>query len=194
MSGRHPSRDDRALWRRTMRDVTPLAPGRPAPPEKSDDPRVEPARSHRLVPAPVKRAASLPPLAPGDSPGVDHSTAEKFRRGQLAVQARLDLHGMTQEQAHRALVGFIRRGHEDGLRTVLVITDLTAGTGRFNLAGGTVAALSGIAASLSTLLSGFVFQTFGNVVGFLALASAGAAAAALLWAFLAETKPEKYTD
>jgi DNA-nicking Smr family endonuclease len=123
MSGRHPSRDDRALWRRTMRDVTPLAPGRPArPPEETDDPRVEPARSHRLVPAPVKRAASLPPLAPGDSPGVDRSTAEKFRRGQLAVQARLDLHGMTQEQAHRTLVGFIRRGHEDGLRTVLVIT------------------------------------------------------------------------
>jgi DNA-nicking Smr family endonuclease len=123
MSGRHPSRDDRALWRRTMRDVTPLAPGRPArPPEETDDPRVEPARPHRLVPAPVKRAARLPPLAPGDSPGVDRSTAEKFRRGQLAVEARLDLHGMTQEQAHRALVGFIRRGHEDGLRTVLVIT------------------------------------------------------------------------
>jgi DNA-nicking Smr family endonuclease len=70
----------------------------------------------------VKRARSLPPLAPGDSPGVDRSTAERFRRGQLAVEARLDLHGMTQEEAHRALVRFIRRGHEDGLRTVLVIT------------------------------------------------------------------------
>ena len=37
MSGRHPSREDRALWRRTMRDVKPLAPGRlaraPAEPE-----------------------------------------------------------------------------------------------------------------------------------------------------------------
>jgi MFS family permease len=81
-----------------------------------------------------------------------------------------------------------------GVMTVLVITDLTAGTGRFNLAGGTVAALSGIAASLSTLVSGFVFQTLGNAVGFLTLASAAAAATALLWAFLTETKPEKYED
>ena len=123
MSGRHPSREDRALWRRTMRGVTPLAPERPArAPEQSDEPRVEPARPHRLVAAPVKRAASLPPLAPGDSPGVDRGTAEKFRRGQLAVEARLDLHGMTQEEAHRARARFVKRGHEDGLRMVLVIT------------------------------------------------------------------------
>jgi MFS family permease len=81
-----------------------------------------------------------------------------------------------------------------GVMTVLVITDLTAGTGRFNLAGGAVAALSGIAASLSTLVSGFVFQTFGQTFGFLTLAAAAAAATALLWAFLTETKPEKYTD
>jgi MFS family permease len=81
-----------------------------------------------------------------------------------------------------------------GVMTVLVITDLTAGTGRFNLAGGTVAALSGIAASLSTLISGFVFQHFGQAIGFLSLAAAGAAATLLLWAFLAETKPEKYED
>ena len=123
MSGRHPSREDRALWRRTKRDVTPLAPERPArAPEQSDEPRGEPARPHRVSPAPLKRATSLPPLAPGDSPGVDRGTAEKFRRGQLAVEARLDLHGMTQEEAHRALARFVKRGHEDGLRMVLVIT------------------------------------------------------------------------
>jgi MFS family permease len=81
-----------------------------------------------------------------------------------------------------------------GVMTVLVVTDLTAGTGRFNLAGGTVAALSGIAASLSTLASGFVFQTFGQVAGFLTLAAAACTATVLLWAFLTETKPEKYTD
>jgi DNA-nicking Smr family endonuclease len=123
VSGRHPSREDRALWRRSMRDVKPLSPGRPAhPPEAPAEPRVEPARPHRVVPSPVKRAGSLPPLAPGDSPGVDRSTAERFRRGQLVVEARLDLHGMTQGEAHRALVRFVRRGQEDGLRTLLVIT------------------------------------------------------------------------
>ena len=123
MSGRHPSRDDRSLWRRTMRGVTPLAPERAAREPEEDKPDIEPEqRPHRLIRAPLKRATPLPPLAPGDSPGVDRRTAEKFRRGQLAVEARLDLHGMTQEEAHRALVGFVRRAHENGLRTVLVIT------------------------------------------------------------------------
>jgi MFS family permease len=81
-----------------------------------------------------------------------------------------------------------------GVMTVIVITDLTAGTGRFNLAGGTVAALSGVAAALSTLVSGFVFQTFGHVIGFLVLATAGGIATLMLWQFLAETKPERYDD
>ena len=133
MSGRHPSREDRALWRRTMRDVTPRAPERPARArEETELEKAEPARPHRPMPAPLKRTATLPPLAPGDSPGVDRRTAEKFRRGQLAVEARLDLHGMTQEEAHRALAGFIRASHDDGLRAVLVIT----GKGGFGNARG----------------------------------------------------------
>ncbi len=121
MSARHPSREDRALWRRTMRDVTPLAPKRPARLPEEAEPEIEP-EPRRVVPAPVKRSASLPSLAPGDSPGVDRRTAEKFRRGQLAVEARLDLHGLTQEEAHRALGRFIEQAHASGLRTVLVIT------------------------------------------------------------------------
>jgi DNA-nicking Smr family endonuclease len=123
MSGRRPSREDRALWRRSMRDVTPLAPERPAREPEEAEPNLEPARgSHRPVPAPARKSSALPPLAPGNSPGVDRRTAEKFRRGQLVVEARLDLHGLTQEEAHRALTDFIRDRHKDGLRTVLVIT------------------------------------------------------------------------
>jgi DNA-nicking Smr family endonuclease len=122
MAGRRPSREDRALWRRSMRGVTPLAPERAAsePEEAAATPEL--ARAHRPVSAPVKRAAPLPPLAPGTSPGVDRRTAEKLKRGQLALEARLDLHGLTQEEAHRALTRFIRRAHEDGVRMALVIT------------------------------------------------------------------------
>jgi DNA-nicking Smr family endonuclease len=124
MPARHPSRDDRALWRKTMRDVKPLTPTRPARAAEPEEPEVEPAPAprSRLVAAPAKPSKSLPPLAPGASPGVDRRTAEKFRRGQLAVEARLDLHGLTQEEAHRALASFIQRAHASGLRTVLVIT------------------------------------------------------------------------
>ena len=43
-------------------------------------------------------------------------------RGRKEIDARLDLHGMTQTRAHRALFGFLQRAHHDGLTFVLVIT------------------------------------------------------------------------
>ncbi len=79
-----------------------------------------------------------------------------------------------------------------GVLTVLVITDLTAGTGRFNLAQGAVGAMIGIAASVSTLATGFLFQGVGNFGGFIAIAAVAGAATALIWVFINETKPEKY--
>ena len=81
-----------------------------------------------------------------------------------------------------------------GVMTVLIITDLTAGTGRFNLAVGTVGALSGIAASVSAGATGFIFQALGPRLGYLPLAAIAAAATGLVWMFLSETKPEKYDD
>jgi MFS family permease len=81
-----------------------------------------------------------------------------------------------------------------GVLTILVITDLTAGTGRFNLAVGAVGALSGVAAAVSTSTTGFLFQAFGPRIGYLPLAAVAAAGTALLWVFLSETKPAKYED
>jgi MFS family permease len=81
-----------------------------------------------------------------------------------------------------------------GVLTVIVITDLTTGTGRFNLAQGTVGALSGLAAAASTLATGYLAQQFGLTIGFLGIAVVACAATALLWVFLAETKPQQYLD
>jgi MFS family permease len=81
-----------------------------------------------------------------------------------------------------------------GVLMVLVITDLTAGSGRFNLAQGVLGAMSGMAASASTLLTGYFFQGFGSLIGFIAIAAIAAAATALIWAFLSETKPASYSD
>jgi hypothetical protein len=78
--------------------------------------------------------------------------------------------------------------------TVLVIADLTTGTGRFNLAQGAVGALLGIAASLSMSVNGFSFQRFGNLAGFLSIAGVAAIATILSWLLLPETKPAKYPD
>jgi MFS family permease len=78
--------------------------------------------------------------------------------------------------------------------TVLIITDLTAGTGRFNLAQGVIGAAMGIAASFSTSITGFVFEAVGRPIGFLLIAVVAAVATAAAWMFLPETKPERYQD
>jgi len=78
--------------------------------------------------------------------------------------------------------------------TVLVITDLTTGTGRFNLVRGFIGTVIAIAASISTTATGFIFQGVGQWTGFLTMAGAAAAATVLLWAAMPETKPGKYLD
>jgi MFS family permease len=78
--------------------------------------------------------------------------------------------------------------------TVLVVTDLTAGTGRFNLARGFVGAMLGVAASISTLATGYLFQSFGPLAAFLTISAVAGAAALLIWIFVSETKPADYED
>jgi nitrate/nitrite transporter NarK len=78
--------------------------------------------------------------------------------------------------------------------TVLVIADLTAGTGRFNLAVGVVSALGGLAASVSTSATGYVFDTFGPQIGYSLLTIVAAAATGFIWLFISETKPENYPE
>jgi MFS family permease len=78
--------------------------------------------------------------------------------------------------------------------TVLVITDLTTGTGRFNLAQGVVGTLTGTAAAISTAAAGFIAQGFGDAVGFLTMAACTGTSIILLWALLPETRPTEYSD
>jgi MFS family permease len=78
--------------------------------------------------------------------------------------------------------------------TVLVITDLTTGTGWFNLVRGSVGTLLAIGASISTTATGFIFEHLGPGEGFLILAAVSGIATALLWAAMPETIPKKYLD
>jgi DNA-nicking Smr family endonuclease len=126
--------DDIELWRRVARDVAPL-PGRSPHPDR------RPATDRRhlagtpgnaggtpAVPAkpaatPAKPPQSPPPAAPLDQfAGIDRATAERLKRGRRVIEARLDLHGMTQAEAHRALAGFVAGSRTAGRRCVLVIT------------------------------------------------------------------------
>ena len=78
-----------------------------------------------------------------------------------------------------------------GVLTALIVADLTAGTGRFNIAQGFVGTISGIGASLSTTLSGLVAGSLGRAAGFLGIAAVAMAAVILLWLLMPETHPSK---
>jgi MFS family permease len=81
-----------------------------------------------------------------------------------------------------------------GVLTIIVIADLTKDTGRFNLAQGAVGAAIGIAASLSTLATGYLFQAIGPAGGFITIAITAGAATALIWMFISESKPSDESD
>ena len=80
-------------------------------------------RQNRRQPARIARAPKpealpvAPPLAP-----LGRRERSRLSRGRKQIDARLDLHGMTQTRAHRALFGFLQRAHGEGLTFVLVIT------------------------------------------------------------------------
>jgi DNA-nicking Smr family endonuclease len=114
---------DAELWARVARSAKPLAKGRAAP--HGDRPK-EPARKAAKASSPpaVKPAPkTVPrpaPVARGEA--LDRQTARRLERGRLAVEARLDLHGMRQRDAHAALRRFLKAAQAKGHRHVLVIT------------------------------------------------------------------------
>ena len=121
------SEEDRELWDLVAKHVKPLRKHRAT--KVHTAPRAElsplapvakPAPSPRplaAAPAPRPSKPAMPPLAP-----LGKRERTKLSRGRSEIEARLDLHGMTQLRAHRALTGFLHRAHHDGLTFVLVIT------------------------------------------------------------------------
>jgi DNA-nicking Smr family endonuclease len=84
------------------------------------------AEESRATAGPAEVLPAAPPIAmppPATAfAGVDRRTADRVRRGRYPVEAGLDLHGMTQAEAHRALSGFLVDARDEGRRCVLVIT------------------------------------------------------------------------
>lgn len=105
-----------------MRDVKPLKPSVAPPALPKADTSVIAARPARVPPPPPPSSPKAPPLALDRIAGVDKRLAERLKRGQLAIDAMLDLHGLTQEEAHRQLDAFLAGAAHAGRRCLLVIT------------------------------------------------------------------------
>src|SRR5262249_51328447 len=78
--------------------------------------------------------------------------------------------------------------------TVVIIADVTKGTGRFNLAQGVFGTLTGFAAAISPGFFGELVIRFGDAVGLFTMAVGLALGMMLLWFALPETKPKQYAD
>lgn len=72
--------------------------------------------------APTAAPYQAPPQLPRPPAGLDRPARLGLRRGNLPIEARIDLHGMYQAEAHAALTGFILRARAAGHAHVLVVT------------------------------------------------------------------------
>ncbi len=140
MPRRRLSAEEIELWRRVTESASRLRDDLTLPAA----PEIAAASAPAAQPEPAPRLRSLksavrPAPAPGGGvtldlardphaaldrphPHMDRRRFEKLRRGRLAPEARLDLHGMTAERAHAALNAFVSQAQATGLRLILVIT------------------------------------------------------------------------
>ncbi len=108
-----------ALWKSYTRDISPL-PGKKASPAAPS--------AKKIFAKTAERAAALAPSKPAkisvekQAPQLDARTEQRLKRGQIAIEGTLDLHGMTQAEAHEKLNGFIKRAYGRKKRCLLVIT------------------------------------------------------------------------
>lgn len=151
MTRRRLKPEELELWRRVAKTTDRLAPDRRDEKEASAKPAAKKAArtslkefeigqktigsrpKHDIFPDIAERIARQPVK-------MDQKTYGKLKRGKVVPEARLDLHGMTMDQAHPALMGFILRAHAQGKRLVLVIT----GKGKSRDEGGPIPVRHGV--------------------------------------------------
>ena len=136
MSKKHDSLvSDADLFTHVLRDAKPLS-GRkntsPPPNKLFTHKQISSASANSTTTEKNRYESKLPNIQHGDSPGLDKRTARKLRQGRLDVEGKLDLHGLRQDEARRALNGFITNSYNLGHRCVLVIT----GKGALSQGGG----------------------------------------------------------
>jgi MFS family permease len=111
--------------------------------------------------------------------------------GLAAVPIRSTLFALTSDPVLLVVIQLLDglSGATLGVLTALIVADLTAGTGRFNLAQGLVGAASGVGATLSTSVSGIIVEKLGYTAGLLGVTAVGLLSVVIVVSFMPETKP-----
>lgn len=119
------SPEDRLLWDAIRKTVTPLK-ARIPPASTPKSPRCHLEKHPLPLPQaqgvlPHESVASAPPL-PVRQKRLDDKMRRRLKRGVQKINARLDLHGLTKDEAYTALLSFLKTNYENNKRFVLVIT------------------------------------------------------------------------
>ena len=117
------SYEERVLWSTITRSISPLA-GRTVENETEDEAPAPAPASPSRVRASVTAATIAPPPKPKAPPlaPLGRRMRQRVARGREAIDARFDLHGLTQAEAHAALSRFLHSAGGRGARLVLIIT------------------------------------------------------------------------
>lgn len=123
--------EEHALWKKVARSVTPLDETRKrsleedadvAPAQRSSRGNVTQGDAPGTTPRLPQRHAYKAPATHHPPVPHDRSTEKRVRRGRVDIDARIDLHGLTQDRAYASLRHFVMMAHASGYRTILVIT------------------------------------------------------------------------
>jgi DNA-nicking Smr family endonuclease len=115
------SEEEEALWNGFARSVTPL---RRSQKTSSREKTHLVTAAKKLQPRQAASPTPTPPLAP-----LERRLKQRVVRGRAPIDARIDLHGFTQNEAYAALLRFLERAQTDGRRIVLVVTGKGGGGG-----------------------------------------------------------------
>ena len=116
--------NDLLLWKAFTHDVQPLE----GPPDwaeleaqaAAEGRKAKPKTGSESVPVQIQEAPKFSTQV--QAAQLDRCTEEKFRKGKMPIEGRLDLHGFKQDEAHAALTRFIQEAYAAGKRCVIVIT------------------------------------------------------------------------
>ena len=105
------------LWSDAVKDVIPLKKN-----NNTEDKTSE--KANQKINKPYAHNPQKPDTRPqtSNSTEIDKRTAQRLKRGQIPLEGKLDLHGMTQNEAYDTLQSFIPNAYNQGKRCILVIT------------------------------------------------------------------------